>query len=401
MIKKIKVNKLKPGMFIQDLNCGWLNHPFIANSFRVKDEHLIEKIMDYGIKEVYIDTDRGTDAQDALTKQEVNHEIQQQMHRVADKEAEKTSQVPLDEEIVKAREIKKEARHTIQNILDDVRFGKQVHKEKAEIMVEKMLDSVFRNPNALISLGRIRKVDEYTYMHSMSVCVLMISFGRYLGYEKDLLREIGVGAMLHDIGKMKVPHELLTKRSGLSDDEFAQLKEHVVFSRMILEQTEGISQTSILLASQHHERFDGTGYPGGLGGDETSEFGQAAAITDVYDAMTSKRCYQPKFEPTDVLRKLFEWSENLYNKSLVQHFIRNVGIYPIGALVRLKSGLLGVVINHGEQSLLHPAVRVVYDTKKDRMIMPFDIDLANSDGDRVVCHELPEKWRISPEKYID
>jgi HD-GYP domain-containing protein (c-di-GMP phosphodiesterase class II) len=387
-------------MFIHDLNCGWLKHPFVTNSFRVKNERLIEKIMSYGIQEVYIDTDRGTDVLNAPTKQEVHREIQQQMHQAADQENENTCQVPLDTEMVKARAIKKEARRTIQNILDDVRFGKQVHKEKAELLVEKMMESIFRNHNALISLGRIRKVDEYTYMHSMSVCVLMISFGRYLGYKRELLREIGIGAMLHDIGKMKVPHQLLTKRSGLSDHEYAQLQEHVVFSRSILEETEGISQTSILLASQHHERFDGTGYPGGLGGDETSEFGQAAAIADVYDAMTSKRCYQPKFEPTDVLRKLFEWSENLYNKSLVQHFIRNVGIYPIGALIRLKSGLLGVVLNHGEQSLLQPLVRVMYDTKKDRMIMPFDIDLAHSDGDHVVCHELPDKWRIYPEKYL-
>jgi hypothetical protein len=166
------------------------------------------------------------------------------------------------------------------------------------------------------------------------------------------------------------------------------------------EETKRISQTSILLASQHHERVDGTGYPQGLDGRQTSEFGQAAAIADVYDAMTSKRCYQRKYEPTEVLKRLFEWSENLYNKDLVQHFIRNVGIYPIGVLVRLESGMLGVVLSHGEKSLLHPVVRVVYDTKKDRAIIPHDVDLSHSETDRVLCHEVPDRWRIYPERYI-
>jgi hypothetical protein len=145
---------------------------------------------------------------------------------------------------------------------------------------------------------------------------------------------------------------------------------------------------------------DGTGYPQGLDGGQTSEFGQAAAIADVYDAMTSKRCYQRKYEPTEVLKKLFEWSENLYNKSLVQHFIKNVGIYPIGILVRLQSGLLGVVLNHGEKSLLHPVVRVVYDTNKDRAVIPYDVDLSHSEADRVACHEQPDRWRIYPERYM-
>jgi HD-GYP domain-containing protein (c-di-GMP phosphodiesterase class II) len=400
MVKKIKVQELKPEMYIHDLNCGWLKHPFVTNSFKVKDEKIIEKIKSYGIRSVYIDTAKGTDVGDAPTEHEVRQEIHQHLNNVADNKPEKRYKVSLKEELVKAKEIKNEAKKTIQNILDDVRFGKQVETEKVECLVDKMLESIMRNPDALISLARLREVDEYTYVHSMAVCTLMISFGNHLNYDHQILREVGIGAMLHDIGKMKVPPELLTKRNGLSDDEYAQIREHVVFSRRILEETKGISQTSILLASQHHEREDGTGYPQGLDGGQTSEFGQAAAIADVYDAMTSKRCYQRKYEPTEVLKKLFEWSENLYNKSLVQHFIKNVGIYPIGILVRLQSGLLGVVLNHGEKSLLHPVVRVVYDTNKDRAVIPYDVDLSHSEADRVACHEQPDRWRIYPERYM-
>jgi len=400
MVKKVKVQQLKPDMYIHDLNCGWLKHPFVTNSFKIKDEKVIEKIVSYGIRSVYIDTEKGADVEGAPTEHEVKHEIQRAMNSAADKKPEKQYRASLREELVKAKEIKKEAKETIQNILDDVRFGKQVETEKVESLVEKMLESILRNPDALISLARLREVDEYTYVHSMAVCTLMISFGHYLNYDPQILREVGIGAMLHDIGKMRIPQELLTKRHGLSDDEYSQIKEHVIFSRMILEETKGISQTSILLASQHHEREDGTGYPQGLDGRHTSEFGQAAAIADVYDAMTSKRCYQRKYEPTEVLKKLFEWSENLYNKNLVQHFIRNVGIYPIGVLVRLESGLLGVVLNHGEKSLLHPKVRIVYDTNKDRALMPYDVDLSRSETDRVACHEEPDRWRIYPERYM-
>lgn len=387
-------------MYIHDLNCGWLKHPFVTNSFKVKDDKVIEKIVSYGIRSVYIDTAKGSDVDSAPTEQEVRHEMQRELNDMADKKNEKRYKVSLKEELVKAHQIKQEAKKTIQNILDDVRFGKQVETERVECLVDKMLESILRNPDALTSLARLRDVDEYTYVHSMAVCTLMISFGNYLHYDPQVLREVGMGAMLHDIGKMRVPQEILTKRRGLSNDEYRQIKEHVVFSRRILEETKGISKTSILLASQHHERIDGTGYPQGLDGRQTSEFGQAAAIADVYDAMTSKRCYQRKYEPTEVLKKLFEWSENLYNKNLVQHFIRNVGIYPIGVLVRLESGLLGIVLNHGEKSLLHPVVRVVYDTNKDRAIIPHDVDLSHSETDRVVCHEVPDNWRIYPERYI-
>jgi HD-GYP domain-containing protein (c-di-GMP phosphodiesterase class II) len=400
MVKKVKVQQLKPEMYIHDLNCGWLKHPFVTNSFKIKDEEVIEKIISHGIRSVYIDTVKGADVDGAPTEHEVRHEIQQELNDVADKKPEKQNRVSLKEELVKAKEIKKEAKETVQNILDDVRLGKQIETEKVECLVDKMLESILRNPDALISLSRLREVDEYTYVHSMAVCTLMISFGSHLDYEPQILRDVGIGAMLHDIGKMRVPQEILTKRNGLSDDEYRQIKEHVVFSRNILEETKGISQTSILLASQHHERVDGTGYPQGLEGRQTSEFGQAAAIADVYDAMTSKRCYQRKYEPTEVLKKLFEWSENQYNKNLVQHFIRNVGIYPIGVLVRMQSGLLGVVLNHGEKNLLHPVVRVVYDTNKDRALIPYDVDLSLSEADRVACHEVPDRWRIYPERYM-
>jgi HD-GYP domain-containing protein (c-di-GMP phosphodiesterase class II) len=178
----------------------------------------------------------------------------------------------------------------------------------------------------------------------------------------------------------------------------------VEHSRVILEQTPGIDETAKNVAAYHQERLNGTGYPHGLEGEEIGVFGQMAAIVDVYDAMTSDRCYQKGILPSDVLRKLFEWSEFHFNRDLVQQFIRCVGIYPVGSLVQLESGLLGLILNHDEKNLLYPVVRIVFDTKKGKQITPYDIDLSeqsdNGGADKVVCHELPSKWNIKPERYL-
>ncbi len=369
MIKRINTKQLKPGMFIDDMNCGWLRHPFLTNKITISDEEMIERIVKHGIREVYIDTEKGLTVTDAPTMEEVNRDIQAEMDRVAESKPDPAPQVPIKDELKKAREIKKEAKKTIHNIMDDVRFGKQIETVKVESVVSNMVNSIFRNQDALLSMGRLKKIDEYTYMHSMTVGVLMIAFGKHLGFDKDTLQKIGIGAMLHDIGKMNVPEELLTSDRKLLDHEYEIMKQHVVHSRTLLENTEGISETSIKIAAQHHERIDGSGYPDGLKGEDISSLGKAAAIADVYDAMTSKRKYQPRYEPTEVLRKLFEWSEHFYDKQMVQQFIRCVGIYPVGTLVRLESG-------------------------------PSVIDLSKDTGHRIISHEPSEQWGIEPELHL-
>lgn len=399
MIKKIKVKQLQPGMFVHDMNCGWLEHPFFTNSMKIKNEKVIDKIINYGICEVYIDTKKGLDVADAPTEKEANQEIQHEINKAVESENKNRDTVPMQEEIIRAREIKKDAVKTVQNLMNDIRFGKQIQLEKINHVVEKMVDSIMRNKNALTSLGRIKKQDEYTFMHSVSVCALMISFGKHLGFDQELLMSVGTGGLLHDIGKTKVAIEIITKTGDLTEDEFAKVKEHAVHSRAILENTSGVNETAIEVAAHHHERLDGKGYPDSLKEKDIGKFAQMAAIIDVYDAMTSKRCYQKQFQPTETLRKLYEWN-NLYNRNLVEQFIRCAGIHPVGTLVLLESGLLGVVLEHSEKSLLKPVVRIVFDTKHARHLMPFTIDLAKSDEDKVENYESPDKWNIRPEMYL-
>ncbi len=391
-------------MYIDDFNCSWMDNPFFSNSIKVNNEETIEKTIDNGIREVYIDTDKGLDVDDAPTENEVEQKIQTDMNKIIELEIDQKNTTVIQEELVKAKEIKKEAKKTVQTMMDEIRLGKQVELEKADHVVETMIDSIFRNSDAITSLGRIKKTDEYTFYHSVSVSVLMISFGKHLGFDTQLLKKIGVGGLLHDIGKMKISIEILNKPGKLTDDEFKKIKEHAEQSRVILEQSPGINEISVQVAAQHHERFDGSGYPNSLKGEEISKFGQMAAIVDVYDAITSDRCYHKGMEPTEALKKLFEWSEFHFNNDLVQQFIRCVGIYPVGTLVILESGLLGIVLNHGGKSLAQPVVRVIFDTKKVRYITPYDIDLSqpcNGDsGDKVKDYESPNKWGIHPEMYL-
>lgn len=397
MIKRIRSEQLKPGMFIHDLNCGWIDHPFVFNTFLVKDEATIQTIVAYGIRELYIDTVAGLDVTDALTKEEVDSEIHERFVQVAHA-AKPIPPAPLREEIVVARQVHSEANQVVHSVMSDIRLGKQIEVERVEPVVERVTDSIFRNKDALTSLSRIKQKDNYTFQHSVSVCALLVSFTHAMDYEREVIMEAGLGGLLHDVGKMKVPDAVLNKPGALTPAEFAVMQSHAALGRDLLKQTPGIPETAILVASQHHERFDGTGYPDKLKGDAISLFGQMAAIVDVYDALTSNRIYHKGMEPTAALKKLFEWSKFHFNEEMVQHFIRVIGIYPVGSLVSLESGQLAVVVQQGEKNLLQPLVRVIFDLEKG-FVTPRDLDLATS-HDRIVYHELPDKWGIDPFKYI-
>ncbi len=404
MIKKICVDQLKPGMYIHDFNCGWLQHPFLRNSASINDERIICKIIDLGIREVYIDTLRGTDVSGAPTKEEAGKEIQDQIARVERVRPVVSQGVPLNEEIHRAKTILKDASAEVRKIMQDVRFGKQLQVEKVEHVVTKMFSSILRNQEALTSLCRIKRVDEYTYCHSISTCALMLSFCNAMHYDPGLTKELGIGSLLHDIGKMMMPEEVLNKRGELSEAEFEMMKGHVEHGRILIEQS-GCSKDIIIdTVIHHHEREDGSGYPQGLFCNEISIYGKALAIVDVYDALTSDRCYKYRIEPTEALRKLFEWSKFYFSGELVQKFIQCIGIYPAGTLIRLESGWIGVVVQQNSHNLLKPVVRVIYNTKTENYPrIPFDIDLSHTDdGDQesIINYESPEKWNIHPGMYL-
>lgn len=405
MIKKITVEQLEPGMFVADFNCGWLEHPFLTNSAFVKDAHTVEKVKAFGIRELYIDTRKGSDVGEGRGKkrEDVQKELHEEMHRLVEMDRTVINTVPMEEEMHHAKAVKNEAKKVVTGILHEARLGKQVALEEANHVVEKLVDSVFRNVDALASLSRIKSKDQYTFMHSVNVCVLMIAFCRFIGIDRETIQKVGVGALLHDIGKMKVPDAVLNKPGPLTDAEFDLMKGHVTHGHDILIATKGVPFEAIEVASQHHERFDGTGYPLKLDHGNISRFGQMAALADVYDAITTNRIYHKGLEPAEAIRKIYEWSKHHFAAEMAQYFVKCVGIYPVGTLVRLESGLLAVVAVPGQRSMLTPTVIAVYDEGTHLRITPHEIALDGPAGERhrIIGYEDPQKYLLNPLDYLD
>ncbi|WP_156498170.1 HD-GYP domain-containing protein, partial [Oleiphilus sp. HI0043] len=256
------------------------------------------------------------------------------------------------------QKVHEEAVELMGGILTDVKTGQALPIDAIDNLAEDMLDSLFRNHNALACLGCIREKDSYLMEHSVNLSVLMSIFGKSMQLDRSVLHQTISGALLHDIGKIMVPDEILHKPGKLTDDEFSQMKHHVTLGREHLLGIEGISPLTIQVVSEHHERMDGTGYPSGLCGHEISTFGRMAAIVDVYDAITADRCYHKGMTPTMAIKRLLEWSDHHLDRSLVNHFIRCIGIYPVGSLVLLESGRLGAVVEVNEFDQRSPKVRV-------------------------------------------
>ncbi|MBK1693449.1 phosphodiesterase [Chromatium weissei] len=402
MIKRIAIEHLKIGMYIHDLNCDWLDHSFVRSRFLVKNAMLLEKIRHLGMHDLYIDTEKGLNVFSAPTAAEVENELEKDLTRIATT-PEVNRSVTLQTERGQARRIHQEAIGVVKTLMEDVRLGQQIDFELANPVVTKMVDSIFRNQDALLALTRIRQVGRYTFEHSVNVAVLMVSFARAMELEQALIHDIGLGALLHDIGKTLVPPEILNKPGALTDDEFVVMRGHVVHTNNILTTVSGIPQIALSVAAEHHERIDGNGYPHHKKGADISLYGQMASISDVYDALTTDRVYHKAMEPHQALRKLLEWSNQHFDSTLVQHFIRCVGIYPIGTLVRLDSGRLGVVVESNQGVPRQPVVRVIMDVKRRLFLTAKDIDLSClpiDSEDRIVGTESPAQWDIDPVKVM-
>ncbi len=312
--------------------------------------------------------------------------------------------VPFKEEVTKAAKIKDRARLVIGNVLEDARLGKQVTLAPVKETVQEIIESVHRNPDAILSLSMLKKRDDYTFMHSVNFGVLMISVFRNMGMKDEDIATVGIGGMLHDIGKMRVPARILNKPGPLTSKELVQIRRHVSLGIRLLERTPGIHQGSLQVAKMHHERIDGSGYPSGLSGDEIGLIGRMSAIVDVYDAMTSSSVYRKRLDPHLVLKKMMGFRGTLLDDELLQQFINCIGIYPMGSLVQLDNGLIGVVTRSNPGSLLHPVVNVIIDSKKKRQIKPQEIDLfaykGEKGGYKIKKLESNADWKVDPRKYM-
>ena len=392
MIRKIHVDQLKPGIFIHDFNCKMTGENVLINQTLIKSEKAIEIIRSWGIKEVFIDTARGIDIAHTKTVRKMPRSTDKALHKMAVAQPSVSPKIPLKEEIQLARNIKKEAVGIIQRALNSAQEGKPLEAEYAYDLIEKMEESVSRNQDALILLTRIRRKDEYTLMHSISVGSLVLAFCKFCNISHEMTMNLAVGALFHDIGKIKIPLSILNKPGKLTDEEFKIMKRHAEYSAKAMEKAKGLPTEAHDMAMHHHERFDGSGYPDGLKGDEIQFGSQMAAICDVYDAITSVRCYKDGIDSVTGLKKLYKWSDYHFNKELTFKFIHCIGVYPIGSCVKLENNLIGVVIGSTD-NVLQPLVRVFYNDQKKADMPIEDLDLSRM-GLNVSSYESPDKWNI-------
>lgn len=271
-------------------------------------------------------------------------------------------------------------------------MGKAIDAEAAAPLVEEISNSVLRNPGALISLARLKTADDYTYMHSVAVCALMIALARKLGLDEIQTRAAGMAGLLHDLGKAMIPATILNKPGKLTDEEFAIVKTHPSEGHALLLNSPGVNAITKDVCLYHHEKMDGTGYPEALSGEAISLFARMGAVCDVYDAVTSNRPYKAGWDPAESIRRMAEWKGH-FDPAVFQAFVKSLGIYPVGSLIRLESGKLGVVIEQGEKSLLTPKIKVFFSTRSQAYIRPEIIDLTRS-AEKIAGREEAKKWGI-------
>jgi len=369
-----------------------MDHPFWKGAFLLSEQADLEKLKRCNSEELWIDTSRGLDVQHGNSEEADSERVAPELVQLLPAER-RIEKVTLIDELVAARKVHAKTKAAVIAMFGDVRMGKSVQVEEAVALVDEIHLSMERNSNALLSLIRLKTADEYTYLHSVAVCVLMVALGKQLGLRGEELKQVGVAGLLHDIGKMAVPNEILNKPGKLTDQEFDIVKNHPRRGWEILRTVYQADEPALDVCLHHHERMDGKGYPERLSADTLTLHARMGAVCDVYDAITSERCYKKGWEPAEAIRRMTSWKDGHFDETVFRAFVKTVGIYPVGTLLKFKSGRLGVVIEQSGKSLLTPMVKVFFSTRTNGHIPVEVIDMSKSE-DSIVSAENPEQWGL-------
>ena len=393
MLKRIAVTEVRLGMYIHELCGSWMDHPFWRARWLLHSEHDRQRILKSNVTTLWIDTSKGQDTaqgQASNTLEEV--EVETEARLLAVDNTELPPLAGMTEELSRALKLCARSKVAIVEMFNEARMGQAINLEHVAALVEEVSDSVLRHPNALISLARLKTSAEYTYMHSVAVCALMIALARQLGLSADQVREAGLAGLLHDNGKVSIPDAILNKPDKLTDAEFSIMRSHPRAGGRMLLKSRQVSALTLDVCLHHHEKVDGSGYPYRLVGEQISLFARMGAVCDVYDAITSERPYKRGWDPAIAIRKMAEWKGH-FDDQVFQAFVKSVGIYPVGALVRLESGRLGVIMEQHKSSLLTPMVKVFFSTRTKMPIAQELVDLSKLAGrDKIVGRESASDW---------
>jgi len=403
MQKRISIDQLKIGMKVEKLDRSWLATPFLRHRFTITSAEQIKQLHASGVTQLDVEVDDVCqDTGSFIPARPAETETFPSISSTLEPEPATT---PFAEELPVARQVYKAAKLIIQQAMEDVRMGRALNMEAVSVVVESMADSILRNPDALTSLTRLKQFDEYTFFHSVNTSTLALSVGRHLGYERAPLIQLGTGMLLHDIGKTQIPVELLNKPGRYEADEFEIMKQHVLRGAEILSSTTGLTDIFLKPALEHHERVDGTGYPHRRTHINLSQFGLIAAIVDIYDAVTSDRCYHKGKTPHETLQLLYRLgAEGHVDGVLVQQFVQVVGVYPVGSCVLLNTGEAAIVKQFNHHAPTAPLVVLITDQGGHQRSTPVDLDLAAQlrRPKRAVASILdPTAVGINPSLYLD
>ncbi|WP_326498575.1 HD-GYP domain-containing protein [Catenovulum adriaticum] len=391
MIKTIPIKALKIGMYVTAVT---KQHGKISVKSKgwIKSQALLDQLIKKGIDEVEIDTDKTLNQNQPEV---VNETPKEQFETLPYKT------VPVNQELKRANKLYKQAKSLQSKILRDISVGHEIELEPAQELTSQLIDSIFRNQDALSCISRIRDKDAYLMEHSLNVSILISMFAKHLKMPRAIIETLALGAFLHDIGKILVPDEILHKPGKLTEAEFEIMKSHVTKGVTALKAVEGISAEVINIVIQHHEKLDGKGYPHGLAGEQIDQAGRMISIVDIYDAMTAERVYKKGMSPSAALKIMLGMTPNSLDSSLLQQFIKCVGIHPVGSLVKLTSGKLAIVTESNPDNPLCPIVKVFYHTKYQRHSEIKDIDLAKPNcGENIEKSVKPEEFNIDLHRFF-
>lgn len=387
---KIKVlsEDLKLGMYVSDLDLPWIESPFLFQGFLLKDDEEIQQVQATCIY-VYVDTEK-TPAEICANLRSITPSTQKSVKKKSHKPAKidftdtvtlskaKFDKLSFTENLINARKVRDKTRNYIDTMLTEAKMGRVVDTQKAKELVAELASNIATSLDASMWLTQLKSRDEYTAIHSLNVCVLSLTFGRALKLSQDELQELGLGALLHDIGKMRIPLNILNKPGKLTYDEFEIMKSHPDIGYELLRKEKNISKEVLTIVRNHHERLNGQGYPDKLSDKSISYFTKIVSITDVYDAVTSDRVYHDGMTPHDAMQRLYEWMPDNFDKNLIQQFIRILGIYPIGSVVELKTGHIGLVVKLNEAHRLKPVVMLIMNRQREYYPRRKLVNLASS-----------------------